>query len=414
MIDLEYRKKLWDQGYWEIPDNLDTSDFDFDWRPYEYDRPYIHQFGTQHQKTGGPRFVIPEYEGIKYQTYQHAIKLPTPESRNWRPLVSNIEFDYSWHPDDTEPPFIYVFGNQWHESVMMPTVQYKVSGATEKKYIDTIKATLLPDKTNWIIPDDIEDTFDYSWVPSPKEPSFIWEFGTQWQSTGGPSYVVDGATYTKYSKELIATKKSNKEDRCWRPLVSNIEFDYSWHPDPNDPPYIYVFGNQWYDPEIMPTLLYRVKGATDKKYMTDIKVILTPDKSKWIIPDDIDDSTFDYSWYPNPLEPPLTYIFGTQHQRTGGPVYPYKDGRYNKYIDIMKVTKKPNIRNWRFIESINKETFDFSWHPDETEENFNHIVGTKFHTPELMPAIMYRGHNDARTNKYTTEICADLTIDKIV
>jgi len=31
-----------------------------------------------------------------------------------------------------------------------------------------------------------------------------------------------------------------------------------------------------------------------------------------------------------------------------------------------------------------------------------------------MPAIMYRGHNDARTNKYTTEICADLTIDKIV
>jgi hypothetical protein len=546
MIDLEYRKRLWSEGYWEIPEGLDTSNFDFDWRPYEYDRPYIHQFGTQHQKTGGPRFVIPENEGIKYQNHQHAIRLSTPDSRSWRPLISNIEFDYSWHPDGTEPPFIYVFGNQWHESVIMPTIQYKVSGATEKKYIDTIKATLLPDKTNWIIPDNIEDDFDYSWVPSPKEPSFIWEFGTQWQSTGGPSYVVHGATYTKYSKELIATKKSNNEDRCWRPLfpninfdyswhpdkndppyiyvfgnqwydsltmptllyrvkgatekkymtdikvtltpnksmwtipddiedgfdyswlphpdepayiwqfgtqwqknggpkynapnatvvkhsdlfkatkknikenrayrplVSNIDFDYSWHPDEDEPPYIYVFGNQWYDPEIMPTLLYRVKGATEKKYINDIKVTLTPDRSKWIIPDDIDDSTFDYSWCPNPLEPPLTYVFGTQHQRTGGPIYPYKEGRYNKYIDIMTVTKKPNIRNWRFIESIDKESFDFSWHPDETEESFNHIVGTKFHTPEIMPALMYRGHNDARSNKYNTELQADLKIDKIV
>ena len=413
MIDLDYRKQLWSKGYWEIPEGLDITNFDFSWRPEPYDRPYIHQFGTQHQKTGGPRFVIPENEGIKYQTSQHAIRLPTPDLRNWRPLISNIAFDYSWHPDDTEPPFIYVFGNQWHDSVTMPTMQYKVSGATEKKYIDTIKATLTPDKTNWIIPDDIEDDFDYSWVPSPNEPPLIWEFGTQHQKTGGPSYVAKNGVHTKYSSELIATKKGNKEDRCWRPLLPNIDFDFSWHPDKNDPPYIYVFGNQWYDSLTMPTLLYRVKGATEKKYMTDIKITLTPNKSMWTIPDDIEDD-FDYSWLPHPDEPAYIWQFGTQWQKNGGPKYNAPGANTLKHSDLFKATKKPNVRNWRFIEPVDRETFDFSWHPDETEESFNHIIGTKFHTPEIMPALMYRGHKDAKSNKYNIEIQADLQIDKIV
>ena len=543
MIDLVHRKKLWDQGYWEIPEGLDITNFDFSWRPEPHDRPYIHQFGTQHQKTGGPRFIIPENEGIKYQSHQHAIKLintnnwkvpddvdcagfdfswhpddneppmmyefgtqwqktggpkyivdgsiytkyvdtcrviklpnmrnwrmleeietdkfdfswhpddneppmmyefgtqwqsaggpifvmkggtqkkyckdqiairKTTENRCWRPLFPNIEFDYSWHPDPNDPPYIYVFGNQWYDSLTMPTLLYRVKGATDKKYMTDIKVTLTPNKSMWTIPDDIEDDFDYSWLPHPIEPPFIWQFGTQWQKNGGPKYNALNATVVKHSDLFKATKKNNKENRAYRPLISNIDFDYSWHPDEDDPPLIYVFGNQWYDPEIMPTLLYRVKGATEKKYIKDIKVTLTPDKENWEIPEDIEDSTFDYSWCPNPTEPPLVYVFGTQHQRTGGPVYRYNKGVDKKYIDIMQVIKKPNIRNWRFIEPIDKDTFDFSWHPDETEESFNHIVGTKFHAPEIMPALMYRGHNDAKSNKYNNEIQADLKIDKIV
>ena len=45
-------------GHSEIPEGIDTTNFDFRWRPIPYDRPYIHQFGTQHQKTGGPRYVV--------------------------------------------------------------------------------------------------------------------------------------------------------------------------------------------------------------------------------------------------------------------------------------------------------------------------------------------------------------------
>ena len=390
---------------------------DFSWHPDDTEPPFIYVFGNQWYDVD----TIPTYQyrvkGATEKKYMYDVTarlVPVEGDRRYRPLKPNIEFDYSWQPHPHEPPFIYVFGNQWYDSITMPTLEYRMPGATQKKYVDDMKAVLLPNKSMWSIPDDIEDDFDYSWEPHPIEPPLIWQFGTQWQKNGGPKYNAPNATVVKHSDLFKATKKNIKENRAYRPLVSNIDFDYSWHPDEDEPPYIYVFGNQWYNSEIMPTLLYRVKGATEKKYINDIKVTLTPDRSKWIIPDDIDDSTFDYSWCPNPLEPPLTYVFGTQHQRTGGPIYPYKEGRYNKYIDIMTVTKKPNIRNWRFIESIDKESFDFSWHPDETEESFNHIVGTKFHTPEIMPALMYRGHNDARSNKYNTELQADLKIDKIV
>ena len=142
MIDeltLEKRELFWSQGYWEIPDGLDVSGFDFDWRPFKYDRPYIHQFGTQHQKTGGPKFVVPNNEGTKYQDFQKAIALPNKENRCWRPLVNSATIDFSWHPDETEPPFIYVFGNQWYDAEVMPTYQYRVKGATQKKYVNDIK-----------------------------------------------------------------------------------------------------------------------------------------------------------------------------------------------------------------------------------------------------------------------------------
>jgi len=345
MIDIKKRVELFNQGYWEVPDGLDTSNFDFAWRPEPYDRPYIHQFGTQWQKTGGPRFIVPENEGVKYQSHQHAIKLTN--MRNWRILeeIETDKFDFSWHPDDTEPPMIY-------------------------------------------------------------------EFGTQWQKAGGPIYVTKGGIHKKYCSDQIAIRIA-KENRCYRPLVSNIEFDYSWHPDPNDPPFIYVFGNQWYDAEVMPTLLYRVKDAIEKKYVTDIKTKLTEKMDNWVTPNDIDDSTFDYSWCPHPGEPPLIHQFGTQWQRSGGPAYIAPNANGKKYENIIKAVKKPNMRKWRIIELIDKETFDFSWHPDETEENYNHIFGTKFRTPEVLPALMYRGNADARNNKYNNDLQADLQIPKI-
>jgi hypothetical protein len=340
MIDIAHRLELFKQGYWEVPDFLDTSDFDFDWRPEPHDRPYIHQFGTQHQKTGGPRFVIPESEGIKYQSHQKAKKLPDPDNRCYRNLVSNINFDYSWHPDDTEPPFIYVFGNQHYDGTTMPTVQYRVKGATDKKYIDNITATLLPELEYWYTPDGIDyNSFDYSWRPSPHEPNLIHQFGTQWQKTGGPRYAPEGATVVKYNDTQIA--------------------------------------------------------------------IRLPNLRRWSIPESIDMDSFDFSWHPDDTEPPYMYEFGTQWQKTGGPIYSMRNATIKKYCDAQRAIRIPMPKKFRVIESVSD--FDYSWHPDETEEPYTYVFGNEYFTPESMPTVIYR-QRDSVATKYITDIVATLDI----
>jgi len=282
-MDIQRRIELFKQGYWEVPDNLDTTHFDFNWRPDPYDRPYIHQFGTQWQKTGGPRFIIPENEGIKYQSHQHAIRLRDESSRAWRNLKPNVSFDYSWHPDDNDPPYIYVFGNQWYDVHTMPTIQYRVKGATEKKYVEDVRARLLPTGDRWVVPDDIGD-FDYSWEPHPDEPPFIWQFGTQWQKNGGPKYKAENATVVKYSDVQRATKLPNKDNRNWR-IIEPIDiesFDFSWHPDDTEEPYRYIFGNEYHSSKIMPTVMYKVSGASSVKHITDINAKLLVDKVSFV------------------------------------------------------------------------------------------------------------------------------------
>ena len=342
MIDVSRRLELFKQGYWEVPDFLDTSNFDFTWRPDPYDRPYIHQFGTQHQKTGGPRFVISESEGIKYQSHQIATRLPDVENRCWRPLINNCTIDYSWHPDDTEPPFIYVFGNQWYDVDTMPSFQYRVKNATQKKYMYDIKAMLLPEIEKWYIPDDISEDFDYSWRPHPHEPSLIHQFGTQWQKTGGPRYTPDDASVVKYNDIQLATR--------------------------------------------------------------------LPSLRRWTIPESIDMDSFDFSWHPDDTEPPYMYEFGTQWQKTGGPIYSMRHATIKKYCDAQTSIRIPMPKKFRVMESVSE--FDYSWHPDETEEPYTYVFGNEYFTPETMPTVIYKQRDSVGT-KYMTDVVAKLDIPQI-
>jgi len=413
MIDIDRRIELFKQGYWETPGGLDTSNFDFDWRPEPWDRPFIHQFGTQHQKTGGPRFVIPEAEGIKHHSHQHAIKLPDPANRCWRPLLANCTIDYSWHPDETEEPYIYIFGSQWYPAEIMKTFQYRMPGATEKKYVSNITATLLPNKDRWEIPEDISDDFDYSWVPHPFDPpEYNYQFGTQHQKTGGPKFIRQGATSVKYVSDLVATKLPNRNKRNWRPLLPNIgdeSFDWSWHPDDTVPPSTYVFANQHHAHQ--PTLLYRVPEATEKTLMPQVvKLLPKPDNFEVLVEDDIE---FDFSWLPDPNEPPMNFVFGNQwYDSVTMPTVKFINNETSvvKYMDDIVATIKSNPRKFRVIEPVSD--FDYSWRPDPNEPAYNYIFGNEYHSAEFMPTLMYRVKGATET-KYLDTVKPTLAIEKV-
>lgn len=118
-------------GKWVIPENIDTTNFDLNWRPFMYDRLYNHEFGTQWQKTGGPRYCVPGATDTKYVDTQTALALP---HTNWKILNDNVdteEFDFSWHPDNTEHNFQYAFVNP---DVPYPTIAWSTDSTHQVKY----------------------------------------------------------------------------------------------------------------------------------------------------------------------------------------------------------------------------------------------------------------------------------------
>jgi hypothetical protein len=340
--------------FWWITYLADYTGFDFLWEPVPWQSEFTHAWPSQWHNHSGT-YLVPR-TGATDNYHFHAQTIPNKEhSKPYKFLVKGVEFDTSWAPHPHDPPYNYVFGNQWWPGNVMPTVEYHVPGATQTKYVDTPQARLLE------------------------------KHATRWHTLG------------------------------------NCTWDRSWCPDPGDPPYIYVFGNQWWSAEKMPTVEYHVPGATERKYVNWPRAELLEDRTAWTVPANVDESTVDFSWQPDPGDPPYIYQFATQHQRTGGPVYTVPGAVEIKYVDqirarvdsnataiyeidhlcgsagqIANTTKTvryfDNYRDTliRIAKSIGDQHefvwicssicdytgFDFSWHPEQWQATMLHVFAS--------------------------------------
>jgi hypothetical protein len=396
--------KLWScMGNWEICEDIDDAAWDWSWVPNPQDPPYIYVFGNQWnppELKASLKYHVDGATEVKHMD-RRTRRLPQPTLfTNHLPVA---EFDYSWEPDPTDPPMTYVFGNQWNEGVLEPTVIYS-TGGTETKYVTDIIAKVAPDKTKWELLDDIEEfdyswrpnptdppyiyvfgnqwltpeqrpalryhvptadeikymehprakrrgdparfeqlypcEFDWSWEPEPGSPPYIYVFGNQYYTAEVMptlTFTVPGATERKYMD--IPARLLPRHDNHWHTLV-DCEWDYTWRPEPGSPAYIYVFGNQWWSAEKMPTVEYHMPGATERKYMPGPVAKLLIDMANWHIPAHVDTTDMDFSWVPDPGEPPYIYQFATQHQKTGGPQYRMPSATEFKYVDMMRAEVK--------------------------------------------------------------------------
>ena len=142
--------------YWKIPAGVDFEDFDYTWHPDATDPPYIYQFGTQHQRTGGPQYHVPGATDIKFvdqlriRTNRVATaiyeidhmdgaagQIPNTTRRvryfdNYRDTLIRLarsigpehefvwvcssicdynNFDFSWHPEQWQAGMLHVFAS---------------------------------------------------------------------------------------------------------------------------------------------------------------------------------------------------------------------------------------------------------------------------------------------------------------
>ena len=349
--------------YWYIYGDNDYTGFNFDYTPVPWERDHLHAWPTQWNKFGGAYLVCKDtLEERKWHHHEQVVKTKASLT-NWAPSPYSIDFDFSWRPHPFDPPYIYVFGNQWHSAERMPTVEYHVEGATERKYVHKIFATLSENTRNYETL--VECEFDYSWCPDPFDPPFIYEFGNQWHSAEiQPTvrYTVPGATEVKYLDYPRAVLPQSMNNWTVPETIDQTSIDFSWVPDPGSPPYIYHFGSEWQETT---GLTYTVTGATEIKLMgpapsvnghiTQVPTIFYIDKN-------------------NPLS--VSRVQGLKDLGIDVIKTRYVNGMFET-INRCANRSKTNMF-WVISSENDYADFDFTWHPNSWQYNMTHVFGSKW------------------------------------
>ena len=356
---------------------IDNDSFDFAWLPDPDEPPYIYTWGNQWNSAEIEPTVEFHVEGATQRKFMDARATVLPDMSRWLEIqeVDKSKFDFSWRPDPTSPPYIYTWGNKWIDAELRPTLEYHCEGAVEPKYMSN-DVPVTPESDRWkILQKILPDSFDFTWRPDPREPPYTYVFGNElYDAIKMPTimYNMPNGPETKYVHDITAKLAGN------RSLYEHLEDaeleDYSWVPDPDSPPYIYAWGNQWNKPEDKISIQISVPGATEYKYMEQ-RAIRKPNRTNWEIPDSL--SAFDFSWEPNPNDPPYIYEFATVWNNRGGPRYVVPDATEYKYVEDIKAVLKPDRTNWEIQEGVDTSSFDFSWVPHPDAPAYIYQFGTK-------------------------------------
>jgi hypothetical protein len=279
--------------FWIVNYLTDYTGFDFLWEPVPWQAEYTHVWPSQWEQFYSAYLVPKHVDTIQYHFHDHKLSARA-HIENFETLIP-CDFDYSWVPHPFDPPYIYVFGNQWYQPEKMPTVEYYAPGATERKFVHYPRATLEVDMTHWKIPTDIDTgEFDFSWKPDPGSPPYIYQFATQHQKTGGPQYVVPGATDVKYIDQIRARISSK--------ATAVIEIDH-------------LDGNAGHIPNITKTARYF------DNYLDTLKRIANtiPDEHEfvWICSSVCDYTNFDFSWHPEQWQATMLHVFQSSGEKFG-------------------------------------------------------------------------------------------------
>jgi len=224
--EINYRKdfvltRLQDRSNWTIPENFAADSFDFSWHPDATEPDYVYQFGTQHQRTGGPVYAVPGAIKIKYVQHPRSIKTTVDPCWTVPNGTDTDSFDWTWHPDATEPGYVYQFGTQ-HQRTGGPV--YSVPGATKIKYVEQLKIHV--DSTLAVIVEI--DHLDGN--------------ATQIAST-----VKTIRYFDNYRDTLIRIAKSlvGQYEFAWvcSSICDYTDFDFSWHPEQWQATMLHVFAS---------------------------------------------------------------------------------------------------------------------------------------------------------------------------
>ena len=193
--------------------------------------------------------------------------------------------------------------------------------------------------------------FDFLYEPLPWQAHQCHAWPSQWQKDSG-TYLVPKLGYadTNYHPGPVVARQEDLT--AWND-TSFKNFDYSWHPDPSDPAYIYQFATQH---QKTGGPVYTVPGATEVKYLAELKI------------QTVGNATAIYE---------IDHLNGAEGQipNTTRRVR-YFDNYRDTLIRIAKSIGTEHEYVWICSSICDYTGFDFTWHPEQWQATMLHVFAS--------------------------------------
>jgi hypothetical protein len=206
--------------FWWVNYLTDYTGWDFLWEPVPWQKDQRHAWPSQWQKDSGT-YLVPKsgYEHTHYHTDPPLTRFWDIPSWNIPPGFDVTSFDWSWHPDPTDPPYIYQFGTQ-HQRTGGP--QYTIPGATDLKFVDQLKGSVKSGTTPIIEIDHLDG-----------------------HAGSVPGTVKTARYFDNYRDTLKRIANTVDYEYVW--VISTVcdydNFDFSWHPEQWQTTMLHVFAS---------------------------------------------------------------------------------------------------------------------------------------------------------------------------
>lgn len=434
---------------WVLDKHCDYSNFDFSWEPSPWENKFRHAFSSQWQKDSGT-YLIPKtgYTETKYNTDNQVVRTPDPDK--WDNM--DLDFDYSWHHDPTEPPYIYQFGTQ-HQKTGGP--RYTVPGAKDTKfvgditskiravasgvvlikhlatefafdkdieiisttrfisnYLDTLKRVLkkIDKEYVWVISDLCDySKFDFSWHPALWQNNMLHVFYSNEQKFGD-TFFIHVPSFLENAKEIKLLEYYTPLNFV-RQSVERVEPTYVKYD--SDSVVDAVWKHEFVEPVVQFFRYLPVPSKTISLWQERLRTVvpLTKGSESVLIPRDaknyINKQVYDYKWIDKKHEPyeanrlcDIIFISNGESNaeqnwqhlnrvHTGDNRITRVDGVKGR-AEAYRAALEASNTDWAFCVfaklEVNKD-FDWTWQPDRLQEAKHYI----FHAHNPVNGLEY-GH----------------------
>jgi hypothetical protein len=194
--------------FWWINYLTDYTNFDFLYEPVPWQSHQRQAWPSQWQKDA-ETYLVPKsgYTETNYKIAPVLTRLPSQDNWTIPATFDPDSFDFSWHPDTTEPGYIYQFGTQ-HQRTGGP--EYRVADATDLKFCDQVRGSVKLTATPIV---EINHMDGYAGQV--------------------PGVVATVRYFDNYKDILTRIASTSEHEYIW--IISSCcdytDFDFSWHPE---------------------------------------------------------------------------------------------------------------------------------------------------------------------------------------